>query len=227
MLPRIDYYLAHYYTDCEQPVPMEKYRFEIALSPKLKPINFVNAKDFLDWHQFRENLFYMWFFGCLNDSEIWIVLGFLDYQYQKFIEKNGDGSLFLIFIQETINDIQALSEARIKTILEWIETKRKELPQDPGKDQGAEAPTLKKIEWKGSPASFGYLFLELVKNGFIEPPLRNGEPNFTGLAKLCFQYFNVKNTDLEYLTKQLNPNSNLLSDTKRAKFTIPNISDLA
>jgi len=117
------------------------------------------------------------------------------------------------------------------TEIDWVnlEIKRleimKELSRETEKDRGAEVPILKKIEWKGSPALFGYLFTELVKNGFIEPPLYNGEPSYSGLAKLCFQYFNVNETTLDNLKKEMNPNKNTLSETKRAKF--PNLSDLA
>jgi hypothetical protein len=91
-------------------------------------------------------------------------------------------------------------------------------------DRDAAVPKIERIKWKGSPALFGYIFSELVKNGFIDPPLFRGDPNYAGLAKLCFQYFNVNETTIENLIKEMNPKKNSLSDTKRAKF--PNLSDL-
>lgn len=90
-----------------------------------------------------------------------------------------------------------------------------------------------KIKWKGTPSQFGYLFLQLVEKGYIEPPLYNGDPNFTGLSRLCFQFFDIETTPGN-LTKEMTPGTpkkgndkNTLSQTKRAKFTIPNLSDLA
>lgn len=99
-------------------------------------------------------------------------------------------------------------------------------------DEVGEVQKMGKIKWKGSTALFGYLFLELIKYGYIEPPLRNGETNYSAFARLCYQYFEVSNkrgelTTLENLEKELNPNKCSLSDTKRAKFTIPDLSDLA
>jgi len=94
---------------------------------------------------------------------------------------------------------------------------------------GAEVPKLPKpgkIKWNGTPSQFGYLFTELIKQGFIEPPLYNGEMNIKGFARLCWECFNI-NTTPQNLEKECNPNKNDLSETKRAKFTIPNISDLA
>jgi len=81
-----------------------------------------------------------------------------------------------------------------------------------------------KIKWLGTPSLFGYLFLELVKHGFIEPPLYNGDPNYTGFARLCFQYFDIDTTPGN-LIKEMNPEKNTLSDTKRLKF--PDLSELA
>jgi len=93
---------------------------------------------------------------------------------------------------------------------------------------------FEKIKWKGKPSQFAFLFLELVKHGFIEPPFHRGESNnYTGLSRLCYQYFDIDTTP-ENLTKELKPDNektgtrkNTLSDTNRAKFTIPNLSDLA
>jgi hypothetical protein len=91
-------------------------------------------------------------------------------------------------------------------------------------DQENQFEPLQKIKWKGSPAQFGYLFTELVKNDFLETPVHNGEPNFTGFAKQCWEHFEI-NTTLENLIKEMNPKKNTLSDTKRIKF--PKLSDLA
>jgi hypothetical protein len=81
-----------------------------------------------------------------------------------------------------------------------------------------------KIKWNCSPAILGYLFNELVKQNFISPPLYNGETNLTGLAKLCWKYFETNTDSKEYFEKQFRDSS--LSETKRNKFNIPSLKDL-
>ena len=95
-----------------------------------------------------------------------------------------------------------------------------------------QAPFVKKekITWKGSPSLFAFIFYELVKKGYIEPDLHNGEYNFTKLSKLLFEYFEIhsepgKLTTSEYIKKQLSED-NALSSVKKAKFTIPDLRDL-
>ncbi len=85
--------------------------------------------------------------------------------------------------------------------------------------------TIKKIKWHSSPSIFGYLFLELAKCGFIEFPLHNGEPNLTGLANQLLDHFEV-NGSKQTIINELNPQKQSLSETKRAKFQIPQIADL-
>jgi len=94
-------------------------------------------------------------------------------------------------------------------------------------DDGSSGPSIKKnkIKWLGEKNQFGYLFLELTKKGFIEPPISNGEPNFTALARLCYEYFEFDGK-FSSLEKELRESSCSLSETKRAKFTIPELSDL-
>ena len=82
-----------------------------------------------------------------------------------------------------------------------------------------------KIKWNCSPAIFGFLFSELVKQNYIKPPLYNGETNMTGLAKLLWNYFEIKTTKENFI-KEMNPNKTSLSETKRMKFTIPDLKSL-
>ena len=93
---------------------------------------------------------------------------------------------------------------------------------------------FEKIQWKGSPSLFGYLFTELIDKGFIEPKLHNGEMSYSGTAKLFLDHFDIYNkkgnlTTLENLKKEMNPAiyKNTYSETKRAKFKIPKMSDLS
>ena len=83
-----------------------------------------------------------------------------------------------------------------------------------------------KLKWKATPALFGYIFLELAKKGYIDFPLHNGEINPTGLAKICFEIFEI-DTTRDNLIKEMNENKHTLSDTKREKFAIPELKDLS
>ncbi len=173
----------------------------------------------------EDKYYYKLFLGCRPTK----CLEFLEYHYKRFCANNpGEEINFLSFIRETITQMRfskhknirdiSNDSVRIPLINEWIEKKRSELmaeePQQP----------LKKITWNGSPSLFGYIFSELVKNNFIETPVRNGEPNFTGFAKKCWEHFEI-DTTMENLIKEMNPKKNSLSDTKRVKF--PKLSDLA
>ncbi len=130
------------------------------------------------------------------------------------------------FLQEdSIDGIEFVDEEDVA--LKFVELELEYLIKLDKLEQFTDRQDLEKIQWKGSPALFGYVFLELVDKGYIEPPLYAGDWNYQGLAKLCFQYFNVKNTTIENLIKEMNPKKNYISETKKAKFTIPPLSDLA
>ena len=85
---------------------------------------------------------------------------------------------------------------------------------------------IQKLKWNCSPSILGWLITELANKGYIEYPIHNGDPNPTGLAKMCFSIFELDTTK-ENLIKEFNSNKNTLSDTKRAKFTIPVLKDLS
>jgi hypothetical protein len=82
-----------------------------------------------------------------------------------------------------------------------------------------------KVKWKASPALFGFIFNELAFKGFIEQPLKNGEVNSTGYSRILKSIFDIDSTE-GTLKKEFNPNSNSLSETKKVKFTIPELYDL-
>jgi hypothetical protein len=151
------------------------------------------------------------------------------YKHEKFMEfyrEHGSPKIinkkpFLIFIKEMLPYYPEISDSRKHTILEWVNEKLADL-----KNSMKPVPTNDKIRWKGTPSQFGFLINRLVCHGFIDPPIYNGETNFTGLARLCYDHFEIETT-LGNLTKEVNPEKNTLSDTKRAKFTIPDLIDLA
>ncbi len=159
-----------------------------------------------------------------------IKTNMLQWNYEHYTGKKSD---FLLFVQWSIkamgefnfkdkDEIMKSPDTSIvkKQVKEWIKQKKQE------NAVGGMPTVFQKIKWNGSPSVFGYLFLEFVKHGFIEPPLRNGESNYAGFAKLCYHNFDIKTT-LENLIKEMNPGKNQLSNTKQAKFTIPDLSDLA
>ena len=132
---------------------------------------------------------------------------------KAFLEK--EVSLFTGFIKGSNSDHDKLQMTR------YIEDCQNEIEPNGKPIQAGE-----KIKWNGTPSQFGYLFLELVAKGFINPPLYNGESNYKGLSRQCYQYFEIKTTSGN-IEKELNPDKNTLSDSKRAKFTIPDLSDMA
>lgn len=101
----------------------------------------------------------------------------------------------------------------------------KKNPKNKGKIQ------LEKIKWTGKPSQLGYIVSQLAKHSFIELPTTRGEGSIAGLAKLFYQYFDVRNdkgepTTLENLIKEFNAEKNTLSDKSRARITIPEKKDI-
>ena len=81
-----------------------------------------------------------------------------------------------------------------------------------------------KLQWKGSPAQFGYLMLELAQQGYIEIPSTSGEASYRKYATICYKLFELDTTEAN-LIKEMNPNTNSLVDSNRAKFQIPDLAD--
>lgn len=127
--------------------------------------------------------------------------------------------------EDSIDGIEFVDEEDVA--LRFVELELEYLTKLDELEHLSDKRNIEKIRWKGSPALFGYIFLELIEKGYIEPPLYAGDWNYQGLAKLCFQCFNVNNTTIENLIKEMNPKKHYLSETKKAKFTIPQLSDLA
>lgn len=82
-----------------------------------------------------------------------------------------------------------------------------------------------KIKFNGSPSVFAYLMKELAEKGFINYPLKNGEINFTGFCKMLTAHFDLDSSESN-LIQEFKPSSGSLSETKKAKFTIPELKDL-
>ena len=168
------------------------------------------------------------------------VYGFLDFHYEQFNEgstREHRGLDFLYFVQEHL-DINAkhelidengqvsiittpIAESRKTLIREWIAEKRKVLKDAPNVTQD----TKEKIKWNGSPEILGFLFLELVRKGYIDPPLFHGKPNFTGLSRLVWQSFELDSTPGN-LDRALNESNNQLTDYKRDRLKLPPLSEI-
>ncbi len=89
-------------------------------------------------------------------------------------------------------------------------------------------PTVPKLKWKGKPEQFGFIFLELAKNGYIEIPGTNGEASYSKYAKTCFNIFDFESdTTLDNLKRAMNHDKNRLSETNRKKFSIPRKDDIS
>jgi hypothetical protein len=86
---------------------------------------------------------------------------------------------------------------------------------------------VQKLKWLGKPEQFGYIFSELARQGFIEMPGTNGEGSYAKYAKVCFELFEFKTNSLDNLERVLNPEKNVLSDSNRAKISIPDIKDIS
>lgn len=228
MLPDYDDFLSITYYDQNKFRPTDMFQngnYEIYVHDTIQLIPDLSAEEFLKRIEARDIIIHSFFWGPLNDINLARAFDFINYHRQKYAEKNGNGFIFLLVLEEVIKDNPVLDETREQTILEWITIQKKDYIHSTPQNRHS-LHSQNQVTWRGSPSQLGYLFLELVKAGFIEPPLYGGEYNYTGLAKFCFNNFKV-NTTQENLIKEMNPLKNTLSDTKRSKFTIPDLTDLA
>lgn len=130
---------------------------------------------------------------------------------------------FLSYIEESITWItgSGKTKSREKFIYDWTEEKRTELKAEVKASQTQ----VEKIKWNGTPEIFGFLFLELIRKGYIDVPLHHGKPNFTGFSRLCWEHFEIKTTPGN-LERALNEENNRLTDWKRDQFKIPQLSEI-
>lgn len=85
--------------------------------------------------------------------------------------------------------------------------------------------SIDKIKWLGSPSQFGYIFGQLVDNGFIEMPISKGRPTFAAFAKICMKVFEI-DTTIETLEKEISLKTNNLDPSSKKVFKFPHIRDL-
>ena len=105
-------------------------------------------------------------------------------------------------------------------VIQEVDTHPQPQPAEPGA----------KLQWKSNPTITGYIISELIRAGYLEPPITNGELSYAKLAGICNQIFDIRSdgkpTTLDYLKKVVNPESNQLPDHKRAKLRLPDLDQL-
>ena len=76
-----------------------------------------------------------------------------------------------------------------------------------------------KLEWNATPAIFAALLLELETQGWINPPLTDGDISYLKLSKLCDKIFKFNGTQNSLYQALKNKNS--LSQIKKDKISLP------
>ncbi len=238
-IPYDDYFSFSFFGDQENMNMLlgPAYQLDFKIYEIILPDLFNKSQDIDDQDHYgliKEMIFSGIITNALINKDLKITSDFLNYHYQRYYEKHGDGYPFLAFLKEVLDDLTELSEKRKLTIIEWIERKKDQKNFGTLLELQPNAPVSKKIEWKGSPSLFGWLFTELIDKGYIEFEKHGTERSYQGTAKLFFNHFNVYNkkgelTTIQNLEKEFNPDpaKQTLSPYKREKFTIPNLSDLA
>jgi len=107
----------------------------------------------------------------------------------------------------------------ILKVLEFIENKYHSLINNDGK-----------IKWIGKPSHLGFIIGKLVEMEYVESPKKkNGDINYTQLAKLVYSNFDLTTTE-ETLSKYLNLESEKGNETLRkfekSKFNLPHRKEM-
>ena len=84
------------------------------------------GEGLFNWMAERYSEFFVYFHGPFSEYKITLGLRFLDYHYQKYIDKYGNGLDFLMFIQDNLHELTTENEARKEIFERWIENKMKE-----------------------------------------------------------------------------------------------------
>ena len=94
---------------------------------------------------------------------------------------------------------------------------------------------IEKIKWLGNVEQFGFLFGQMVTQGYVELPTKNTEGSIAALAALYHQYFEIKatkgvnkgkQTTTENLERAINTASNSLSLKGKNVLKLPPLKDL-
>ncbi|WP_157209206.1 hypothetical protein [Mariniflexile maritimum] len=88
-----------------------------------------------------------------------------------------------------------------------------------------------KLKWIGKPSQLGFIISSLANLGYIETPLKkDGEINYTQLAKLVKETFETETTE-STLSKYLNLDSEKGQETSRKfssyNFNIPHLKTIS
>ena len=144
--------------------------------------------------------------------------------YEDFLalnEENIEERKFIFKIATFLNETKLYKLNNLKLIIEnnlkYYKTKGNE--------------DLSKLKWVGKPSQLGFIISSLVDLGYIEAPIRtNGETNYTQLAKLVKETFNLNTTEAT-LSKYLNQDSEKGQETVRRfnenSFNIPHVKTIS
>jgi len=114
--------------------------------------------------------------------------------------------------------MSAVKEANTQSRLDALERK--------GDKKDIKDKDISKLKWLGKPEQFAFLMLELVRQGYIELPISKGDGSYAKLSSFCLDHFDI-NTTPGNLKRAMNPGTNRVSDSIRAKFIIPNKDDIS
>ncbi len=123
------------------------------------------------------------------------VEDFLDYQFansenpEQFFKHINTGAIINFpSIERT--------PASQKILVEWVNEKKKHFQKSILKEEAVEKNNspLVKIKWLGSPEQFGHIFGKLIKGGYIDLPLSDGDKSVSKIAEHFLQVFDIRST---------------------------------
>jgi len=175
---------------------------EIFISTLYKQ-NFMEIKDFLDFHLAN------------YDGDKLSFLRKTKYAIDQYF---AHGST--LYFKEDYSIQPHIDNPKTKEINSWFEKCNQEY------DMTIDKISREKLKWVGTAAQFGWVFLELAKQGFIELPKTGGQDSYTKYARYCYDAFDIDTTPRN-LIKEMNPRSNSLTFANKKGFKIPDRSDLS
>ncbi|GAB4040453.1 hypothetical protein [Spirosoma jeollabukense] len=86
-----------------------------------------------------------------------------------------------------------------------------------------------KLKWNCKPAIAGYIISELIRAGYIEPPVRRGDLNLKELARICDQLFEFKDykPGVDGWRNNVDQTRNELTEIPRAKLKLHDLDQLS
>lgn len=123
------------------------------------------------------------------------------------------------------------SYIEVKKVLQFLKTYYSKLNTNKNAIMKNNEEESNKLKWVGKPSQLGFIISNLVSMGYIESPLKkDGEINYTQLAKLVKETFETETTE-STLSKYLNLESEKGQETVRKfnsnNFNIPHLKTIS